>query len=364
MSETASKRDLYALHATRRVLLRVHYPNQLDQIVLRTEKDWDTDIPPNRVDPDASFAEFELELNHPFIYLKPCLRSPSGVQWANGPNRLVVATGEATRDIYPAFHSADEGKILDLITLDSKILNRQHSLRVYVPAGYDENTCRSFPVMYMQDGRNLFFPQEAFMGQDWGLDNKLTLLNGMNAIKQMMIVGIFSADRMQEYTSPGYESYGRSVVEEVKPYIDAHFRTLPGPRQTGVMGSSLGGVVSFYMGWQWPEVFGNVGSLSGTFSHKDNLVERVLREDRREVRFYLDSGWPGDNYEVGLAMAVALAERSYRYGLDFLYFSYPNAEHSERDWGQRLHVPFQFFAGQPAVISRRNAIAGETSPHG
>jgi hypothetical protein len=147
------------------VLLRVHYPNQLDQIVLRTEKDWERDIPPTRLDVDASVAEFELELNHPFIYLKPCMRLPSGVRWANGPNRLVVATGEVTRDIFPAFHSADEGRILDLITLDSKILNRQHSLRVYVPAGYEENICRSFPVMYMQDGCNLFFPQEAFMGQ-------------------------------------------------------------------------------------------------------------------------------------------------------------------------------------------------------
>jgi hypothetical protein len=80
-------------------------------------------------------------------------------------------------------------------------------------------------------------------------------------------------------------------------------------------------------------------------------VERVLHEERRDARFYLDSGWPGDNYEVSLAMAVAMAERGYRYGRDFLYFSYPNAEHSERDWGQRLHIPFQFFAGQPAVIS-------------
>jgi uncharacterized iron-regulated membrane protein len=69
------------------------------------------------------------------------------------------------------------------------------------------------------------------------------------------------------------------------------------------------------------------------------------------IRFYLDSGWPGDNYEVGLAMAVALAERGYRYGHDFLYFAFPNAEHSERDWGQRLHLPFQFFGGGPAVIS-------------
>lgn len=131
----------------------------------------------------------------------------------------------------------------------------------------------------------------------------------------------------------------------------------PGPQNTGVMGSSLGGVVSFYMTWQWPNVFGNAGCLSSTFTHKDDLVERVLQEPRRDVRFYLDSGWPGDNYEVGLAMALALAERGYRYGHDFLYFAFPNAKHSENDWGQRLHVPFQFFAGRPAVVSRSKEIA-------
>ena len=292
-----------------------------------------------------------LQFTHPFLYVKPCLRTSSGLQWATGPNSLTVATLGEIRNIYPSFHSVEQGKILDLITLESKILGHQHRLRVYLPPGYDENTCRTFPVMYMQDGNNLFFPEEAFQGQDWGVEDKLTLLNGMNAIVQMIIVGIFSADRMKEYTNPGYETYGRSIVEEVKPYIDSHFRTRPWPSATGVMGSSLGGVVSFYMGWQWPEVFGNVGCLSSTFTHKDNLVERLLREEAREVRFYLDSGWPGDNYEVGLAMAVALAERGYRYGHDFMYFAFPNAEHSERDWGQRLHLPFQFFAGGPAVIS-------------
>lgn len=350
MAET-SNRKLYVLQDPRKLRLRVHYPKDLDQIVLRTELDWENDILPDNIDHKGLFAEFNFTLRHPFLYLKPCLRAPSALQWAVGPNSLLVATMEEIRNIYPSFHSAEQGKILDVITLDSKILGRKHSLRVYLPPGYDENTCRTYAVMYMQDGRNLFFPQEAFMGQDWGVNEKLTLLNSMSAVVQMMIVGIFSADRMQEYTQPGYESYGRSVVEEVKPYIDSHFRTRFGPRATGVMGSSLGGVVSFYMGWQWPDIFGSVGCLSSTFSHKDNLVDRVLREERRDVRFYLDSGWPGDNYEVGLAMAVALAERGYRYGRDFMYFAFPNAEHSEHDWGQRLHLPFQFFAGGPAIIS-------------
>lgn len=361
MSESTTSPNMYSLHDARRLRLRVYYPNDCDQLVLRTDLNWDKDVVPSAIDRAASFADFDLETNHPFLYVKPCLRTPSGLLWATGANRLVVATDEDVRDIYPSFHSSEEGRILDVITLETKILNHQHGLRVYLPAGYDENTRRLFPVMYMQDGKNLFFPQEAFMGNAWGVNDTIVMLNGMNAIEQMIIVGICSADRMVEYTSPGYETYGRSVVEEIKPYIDSHFRTRTGPRATGVMGSSLGGVVSFYMGWQWPEVFGNVGCLSSTFTHQDNLVERVLSEPRRDIRFYIDTGWPGDNYEVGLAMAMALTERGYHYGHDFLYFAFPNAEHSERDWGQRLHLPFQFFAGQPAAISRLKEVAGQKS---
>jgi predicted alpha/beta superfamily hydrolase len=352
--------DLYKLHEVREIRLRVHYPTELEHLVLRTDEDWEKDILPDSIDRTGCFAEFAFTTTHPFVYLKPCLRRPSGVVWSVGPNGLVLATRDDIRAAYPTFHSSEEGTVLDVITLDSKILSREHRLRVYLPAGYDENTCRSLPVMYMQDGINLFFPEEAFMGNDWGVQEKLALLNGMNAVQQMIIVGIYSADRMKEYTSPGYEAYGRSLVEEIKPYIDSHFRTLTMARATGVMGSSLGGVVSFYLGWQWPHVFGNVGCLSSTFTYQDNLVDRVLHEERRDVRFYIDSGWPGDNYEVGLAMAVALAERGYRYGHDFLYFAFPNASHSERDWGQRLHLPFQFFAGRPAVISRLNESSGTT----
>jgi predicted alpha/beta superfamily hydrolase len=352
MPTAPSIRKLYALDETHIVRLRLHYPTDLERLVLRTDIDWDKDVLPTSIDRDGLYAEFSFETIQPFVYLKPCLNQQSGLVWAKGPNGLVVATNDDVRDGYPTFYSSEEGKILDIVALESKILDRQHRLRIFLPAGYEENTCRAFPVMYMQDGSNLFFPQEAFMGHDWGVEDRLALLNQMNAIQQMMIVGIFSGDRMREYTKPGYHKYGRSIVEEVKPYIDSRFRTRPERQTTGVMGSSLGGVVSFYMGWQWPEVFGNVGCLSSTFTHKDNLVERVLHEEHRDVRFYIDSGWPGDNYEVGLAMAVALAERGYRYGHDFLYFAFPNAGHSERDWGQRLHLPFQFFAGRPAVISR------------
>ncbi len=74
-----------------------------------------------------------------------------------------------------------------------------------------------------------------------------------------------------------------------------------------MLGSSLGGVVSFYMAWEYPDVFGFGACMSSTFAHTNDLIDRVLSEPTRESKFYLHSGWPDDNYEVTLAMAIASA---------------------------------------------------------
>jgi enterochelin esterase-like enzyme len=204
----------------------------------------------------------------------------------------------------------------------------------------------------MQDGSNLFFPEEAFMNREWQVDESLQLLDEMNAADKCVVVGVHADDRMAEYTKPGYEAYARAVVDDLRPHVNRELLTLAAPGETGVMGSSLGGVVSFYMAWQHPDVFGFAGCLSSTFSHADDLIERVLTEPRRDLRVYLDSGWPGDNYEVTLAMAMALVARGAVYGKDVLHLSYPLAGHDEEAWASRLHVPVQFFTGKLSTAAR------------
>ena len=110
--------------------------------------------------------------------------------------------------------------------------------------------------------------------------------------------------------------------------------------------------MSFYLAWQHPEVFGFAACLSSTFSHRDDLIERVLAEPKRDVRFYLDSGWPGDNYEVTLAMALALRHSGYEYGRDYLHLAFPHASHDEDAWGDRLHLPLQYFVGKMSAAAR------------
>src|SRR5262249_47634315 len=128
-----------------------------------------------------------------------------------------------------------------------------HAVRVFYPPGYAENTLESYPVLYMHDGQNLFFPGEAFSGHHWKDEE---ILNSMSLIRKTSVVGIYPADRQEEYTAPGYESYGKFIVEELKPWVDSNYRTLRDSSHTATMGSSLGGVVSLHLAWRWPGVFG------------------------------------------------------------------------------------------------------------
>lgn len=344
---------MYKTRALLRRKLRIRYPKGEGRIVLRTELDWEKDLEPAAVSRDGTTSTFLLEARKPFLYFKPCLRAKDGsVRWAVGANMLVLMTAQGERDVYPYFAGPGTGSFSPLIEIDSRILGRKHLVRAYLPPGYHGNPLHRYPVLYMQDGKNLFFPEEAFGGQEWKVDEALGLLDVMGAAERAVVVGIHSADRMLDYTKPGYEAYARSVVKEIKPRVDRELRVADGPRGTGVIGSSLGGVVSFYMAWEHPEVFGFAACMSSTFSVKDDLIDRVLRERKRKAKFYLDSGWPGDNYEVTLAMAMALASRGYRVRDDFLHLVFPLEEHDERAWGRRLHLPLQLALGRPTRARR------------
>jgi predicted alpha/beta superfamily hydrolase len=338
-----------------RTQLDIHYPPGRGRIVLRTELDWSRDVAPTAVSADGATSSFTIEARKPFLYFKPCLIGDRGDRrWAVGANMLALMTIDG--DFHPHFDGSGSGSFSELLVQDSPILGRKHMVRVYLPAGYDENTLRRYPVLYMQDGKNLFFPEEAFLGHDWHVNEALSLLDAMNAVDRVIVIGVYTGDRVQEYTKPGYEAYARAVIEEIKPEVDRRLRVLTSPRETGVLGSSLGGVVSFYMAWEYPHIFGLAACMSSTFSYNDDLIERVLAEPKRESKIYLDSGWPGDNFEVTLAMAMALARCGYCVRQDFLHLVFPHEGHDEAAWGRRLHLPLQLGLGRSAAASRGRLI--------
>ena len=333
--------------------LRVCYPPGIGTLVIRTELDWERDIHSTELSSDGTTATFQVEAQKPFVYFKPCLIQNANLHWAVGPNNLLIMAAEDARTIYPYFFSDPRGHFLPLIEIESAILRRRHRLRVYLPPGYEENTLAHYPLAYMQDGQNLFFPHEAFQQKDWQVDQTSQVLRAMRAIEDLIIVGVYSNERREdEYTKPGYDAYARSMVEELVPAEQLFLRTTRNRLDRTMWGSSLGGVVSFYTVWKYPKVFGSAACMSSTFTYKDDLVERVLSEPKRKIGFYLDSGWPGDNYEVTVAMALALVSRGWRFGRDLLYLCFPHAAHDEKAWGMRLHLPMQLFSGIVARASR------------
>ena len=157
---------------------------------------------------------------------------------------------------------------------------------------------------------------------------------------------------MEEYTRPGYAQYGHSLVDELKPAMDGMYRTLTAPVSAFVVGSSLGGVVSFYLAWEWPGSFRRAACLSPTFGWRDDLFARVAREPAARRRFYIDSGGPGDNSYAARAMREALERRGYRQGRDLYYGYFPGARPQRAAWAARLHLPLQFLLGPPAKRDR------------
>jgi predicted alpha/beta superfamily hydrolase len=321
--------------------VRVHYPLASGRLVLRAEPDWTHDIKPVSVDSDSARFEFSLAGGSAFRYFKPVLLD-AGERWAIGANSLWLADRPGAQDCYPFFNADEHCSECELLQLADSA-RRRHRFRVFYPPGYHENPLRRYPVLYMQDGQNLFFPGEAFGHQHWRIAETLRLLDRMNAIDQVIVVGIYPNERESDYTRPGYESYGRFLVETLKPYIDDRYRTLAAARHTAVMGSSLGGVVSLYAAWQHPEVFGAAACMSSTFGWRDDLTTRIATEPARDVQIYLDSGWPNDNYEATRHMHSLLASRGYRDGHNLHYYSFPQAAHDEHHWAMRAHLPLQLF---------------------
>lgn len=328
-------------------LIRVVYPLQQNseyQLVLRSSlEDWNQDIEPTRTGPD--WAEFEIRTSLAYFHFKPCLRSRrhGTIHWSLGSNYLSPVPQR--RHIYPHFFSDESGSVSELKQLISAT-GQNYRYRIYLPPGYHENSLRRYPICFMHDGHNLFFPEEAFAGQTWRVQQTVDALDRMNSIETCIIVALYPNDRFRDYTQPGCVQYAKFLTQTLIPEIDSSYRTLSGPGNRVVMGSSLGGLVSFYLAWNYPEVFGRAACLSSTFGYDNKLLRAVKRSKRkRPVKIYLDSGWPGDNFSVTQAMAHLLISKGYNLGSDVHYVAVPQASHDEVAWASRLHLPFQLLLG-------------------
>ncbi len=246
------------------------------------------------------------------------------------------------------------GRLERISDFASNVLGNQREITVYLPAGYDERKETRYPVLYVQDGQNLFDPHRAYIpGNHWRLQEAADAAIGERTALPMIIVGVDHAGpaRIDEYTpvkDPKHKGggraadYARFLIEELKPAIDARFRTLPDAENTAVGGSSLGGLVSLYVALKHPEVFHRAAVMSPSIWWSDRAILRdVDAFQGPPPRLWLDTG--GREGAAALRDARALRDQLHAKGWrDVRYFEDLRADHSERAWAKRARQVLEF----------------------
>jgi enterochelin esterase-like enzyme len=242
--------------------------------------------------------------------------------------------------------------------LPSNFLPDPRDVTVYVPAGYDDQPERRYPVLYLHDGQNLFDPADSFVpGNYWRVAETADEAIEAGEIEALIIVGVNNtgARRLAEYTHSAdrklgggeAECYGLLLVKELLPFINQTFRTLPGPGHTGLGGSSLGGLVSLYLGLRYPEVFGRLAVMSPSVWWDRRSILKVLASAGRpehRARIWLDAGDAEGPRTLPDAQALAsqLVHQGWVVGDDLRCEWIPGGTHDERAWAERVRPMLQW----------------------
>jgi len=236
------------------------------------------------------------------------------------------------------------------LEIHSEILKERRKVRVYLPRGYRQHTGRRYPVLYLQDGQNIF---ERGAYGSWQAHLKLDRLIARGEIEEVIVVAVdHGVARFQDYVPPEdggkAHRYAAFLVNELKPWIDMAYRTKPGPQHTAIMGSSLGGLAAFYIAWNYSYVFGKVASLSGSWWLR-RFRDRLPFQRRRKLKVYLDSGDSGpskDCVQHSKALHTILLRLGYQPGPELRYRVARRHTHSETAWGERTVQALRFLFGE------------------
>ncbi len=219
---------------------------------------------------------------------------------------------------------------------------------VYLPEAAEQDRRRRFPVLYCQDGQNLWDDPDCCFGHGgWYLNRIVDELVAAGKMEPVILVGIPNTDqRFREYT-PGESyfdvsghAYANYLCDVVKPYVERHFAVKKGRRHAGLLGSSLGGLISLWLAHQYPHLFGKVACLSGAFEIKDRhgktFLDFLWERGRQDVRVYLDAGTVRDGAPLTRKVRDIYMALGWRSGTDLLHYEERGGEHNERCWRERV----------------------------
>jgi len=296
----------------------------------------------------------------------------------------IAVTGEAP--------TAATGTIIRHEAFGSRLVPARH-VDVWLPPGYADSREARYPVIYMHDGQNVFDAATSSFGEAWELDGVLGKLVAEGTVRPAIVVAIWNTGmgryaeymprkavgdgpveyhlahqprlRGDELTSDQYLQF---VADELKPFIDATYRTLTGGADTFVMGSSMGGLISAYAVAEYPDVFGGGACVSTHWPAGDGAVIDYLADrlpDPASHRLYFDYGTATLDalYEpYQQRMDAVLRQAGYVEGSNWVTLRFDGAEHNEQAWRHRAAIPLQFLLGAGSGIRVFHAPRRITGP--
>jgi enterochelin esterase-like enzyme len=256
---------------------------------------------------------------------------------------------------------------------------------IYIRLPKDYNLNNSYPVLYMHDGQMLFSGFKTWNGQHWGVDETISDLVSKDSIQDVIVVGIANvnqerhanyfpekpflnlpkaardslykiergSDKLFKMTVNS-DDYLKFIVFELKPFIDSNYATARDKSHTFIAGSSMGGLISMYAFFEYPEIFGGAACLSthwiGGFSDNQIIPNRFKSyiENRKSLiadrKLYFDTSTEtlDQDYQVHQKNVDALFE-SEELNQNYLSKIFEGASHTENDWKSRFHIPLIFF---------------------
>jgi predicted alpha/beta superfamily hydrolase len=228
---------------------------------------------------------------------------------------------------------------------------------VYLPPGYRRRGRTRYPVLYMHDGQNLFDPHTAYIpGHHWRVGETADHLIDTGRIAPLVIVGVYNAGprRIAEYSPTKdkrhgggmADAYGRLLVEDLKPYIDANYNTHRDAAHTGLGGSSMGGLVTLHLGLRHADVFSRLAAFSPSVWWDQRVILRTVARYKGAARprVWLDMGTAEARYGLGDARLLrnALARAGWAEGDTLAYSEHEGARHSETAWAERVGPMLEF----------------------
>jgi predicted alpha/beta superfamily hydrolase len=278
-------------------------------------------------------------------------------KWGNkSTNRLIVNKVGTYQDLVP--HWRNNGKvapvekflpIVEVVSENFEIpqLKTSRKIHILLPHDYYQNTSKHYPVLYMQDAQNLF--GEGSQYGNWEIDKRLSLLAKQHK-GEVIVVAIDhgNASRYFEYSPYSNSTQGKGlgmrystfIVRNLKPHIDSHYRTKPERAFTGIGGSSMGGLISIYAGFMYPETFGRLMVLSPSLWVSPKIYfDAVEFFNPLETKIFLYGGGNESTFMIPNIQKLKQTIENQGFSPEKLQIKFsidPQGEHNEKRWGQEF----------------------------